>query len=77
MAALLLLLGGAAQAQIFIQEDESNSRAAGDMTDLGVIPIHNVDYDQANEYAPLGEGMLLFATLGGAYLLGKRKKENK
>ena len=72
---LILLLAGTAQAQVFTMTEEENDRAAGDMDVLGRIPYHGVDYDQANAFAPLGEGMLLLTALGGCYLLGKRKKE--
>ncbi|MBR4561310.1 MAG: hypothetical protein IKO23_05280 [Bacteroidales bacterium] len=73
---LILLLAGAAQAQVFTMTEEENDRAAGDMDAvLGRIPYHGVDYDQANDFAPVGEGMLLLTALGGCYLLGKRKKE--
>ena len=78
IAALLLLLAGTAHAQVFMTNDDDNLRVEeGDMDVFGRIPYHGVDYDQANDYAPVGEGILLLSTLGGAYLLGKRKKQNK
>jgi LPXTG-motif cell wall-anchored protein len=40
----------------------------------GNIIYHGSGDDQTN-YLPLGEGILLLAALGGAYLLGKRRKE--
>ena len=73
---LILLLAGAANAQVFTMTEEENDRAAGDMDAvLGRISYHGVEYDQANDFAPVGEGMLLLTVLGGCYLLGKRKKE--
>ena len=76
IAALLLMLAGAAYAQVFTTDEDINLReTAGDMDVLGRIPYHSVDYDQANAYAPVGEGIMLLTALGGAYLLGKRKKE--
>ena len=76
IAALLLLLAGTAHAQVFTTDEDINLReTAGDMDVLGRIPYHSVDYDQANAYAPVGEGIMLLTALGGAYLLGKRKKE--
>jgi hypothetical protein len=77
LAALLLLLAGTAHAQVFTMNEEENSRTAGDMDVLGRIPYHNVDYDQANAYAPLGNGILTLALLGGAYLTKKKKKDHK
>ena len=75
IAALLLLIANAAQAQVFTMDEEENSRAEGDMEVLGRIPYHGVDYDQANDFVPVGEGILLLTTLGGCYLLGKKKEE--
>ena len=75
LLALFLLLATAANAQVFTMAEEENNRAEGDMDVLGRIPYHGVDYDQANAFAPLGEGILLLTALGGCYLLGKRKKE--
>ena len=76
IAALLLLLAVTAHAQVFTTDEDINLReTAGDMDVLGRIPYHSVDYDQANAYAPVGEGIMLLTALGGAYLLGKRKKE--
>lgn len=63
-------------AQIFIiDDDEYNSRYTEDF---------NVDnpywhgsgedwYEQ--EYAPVGEGVIVLSVLAGAYLLGKKKKK--
>jgi len=65
-----------AMSQIFmISEDEYNgNRTPGDPGVLGSVmtPTQNINTDQ---YVPLGDGLLLLAGLGGAYLLGKRKKE--
>ena len=74
---LFLLLAGAANAQVFTMEDEENTRAEGDIGVLGRIPYHGVDYDQANDFVPMGEGMLLLTALGGCYLLGKKRKEEE
>ena len=35
-----------------------------------------VDFDQAEPWVPAGSGIAMLAALGGAYLLGKRKKED-
>ena len=47
---------------------------AGSVTWTSIIPFHEVEWDQAN-YAPTGGGILLLTALGGAYLIGKRRKE--
>lgn len=73
--ALGLLLTTAAQAQIFMTEDDQNSRM-GTQTDLGVIPLNGSMDDQSNEtYTPIGEGIILLSAFGGAYLLNKKKKK--
>lgn len=75
IAALLLLLASTAPAQVFMTEDDDNLRVEeGDMDVFGRIPYHGVDYDQANAYAPVGEGIILLTVLGGAYLLGRNRR---
>ena len=73
-----LLLAGAAQAQIFIQEDEYNTSRTGTEVNgqYGNIIYHGVDADQPN-YVPIGSGAMLLAALGGTYLLGNQKKNSK
>ena len=71
---LTLALAMTAQAQIFIEEGDMNQNRAP-IEDLGVIPIHGTNIDQAN-YVPLGGGIMFLSSLGGLYLL-KRKKQSK
>ena len=78
---LLLMLASVsvnkAQAQIFILSDEeyhSSLRGGTQPGDLPIIPGMDVTTDQ---YAPLGGGWLLLGCLGGAYLLGKRRKQEE
>lgn len=65
-----------AMAQIFIEDDEwSDNRVQKSEEEFGVmVPKENVDYDQW-KYTPVGEGVVLLAGLGLAYLVGKRKKD--
>ena len=66
-----------AQAQIFIMsEEEYNSSLRGGTQpgDLPIVPWMDVTLDQ---YAPVGSGWLLLGCLGGAYLLGKRRKREE
>lgn len=74
---LLLTITFSAKGQVFIMGEESSSDRAG--TDASgvntIIPIHNVEFDQENEYVPLGGGTLVLAGLGLCYLLKKNKKE--
>lgn len=65
-----------AKAQVFILDDhEFNSSHRARYNDNGTLPNPpelDVTYDQ---YAPLGSGVLVLGCLGGAYLLGKRRKK--
>lgn len=63
-----------ATAQIFL-DDESLTNRCGEMDESGnIVPFHEVEWDQANQFAPTGSGILLLTVLGGAYLLGKNRK---
>ena len=75
--AIAMLLAAPAMAQIFLDDESLTKRGwLGDMDELGnIIPFHEVEWDQAT-YAPAGGGILLLTALGGAYLLGKRRKED-
>lgn len=65
------------RAQVFVmEEDENEFRNVFGNGEWNNVIIHGSSDDQAN-YLPLGDGLMLLAALGGAYLLGKRKKENK
>ena len=48
-------------------EDDNAGRPA-----MPLLPQHGVD---TNQPAPLGSGIALLAALGGAYLVGKRRRE--
>lgn len=71
IAAAMMLFAAPAMSQVFIlEDDEFNKRS---VTEPGaMVPTQGVTYDQ---YVPVGEGVMLLAGLAGAYLLGKRKKE--
>lgn len=46
----------------------------GRNTTLPALPNHNLQTDQDAD-APLGSGIAMLAVLGGAYLVGKRRRE--
>lgn len=73
-ALLLLAMSATTMAQVFVMDDsENSSRSAMTEEEINlIVPQHGVNYDQ---YLPLDGGLLLLAGLGGAYLLGKRRKE--
>ena len=75
IAALMLMAVVPAMSQVFILEDEEWNNKRSTTDGFGVmVPEQNVTYDQ---YVPAGEGILLLAGLAGAYLLGKRRKEQE
>ena len=74
--AIATMMAVPAMAQIFLDDEDLNNRGNGASTTEGLgvmVPEQNVTYDQ---YVPVGEGILLLAGLAGAYLVGKRKKED-
>lgn len=70
---ILTLASAPATAQIFLDDEDLNNRATNPDVFGVMVPEQNVTYDQ---YVPVGEGILLLAGLAGAYLVGKRKKED-
>ena len=75
--AAALLLSMPLRSQVFLTQEDLDSERDGQWSDIGlIIPIHEQDFDQAEPFAPVGSGIALLAALGGAYLLGKRKKED-
>ena len=65
-----------ATAQTFLDDEDLNNRAGSSEVPGAIIPEQDVTYDQFQPYVPVGEGILLLAGLAGAYLVGKRKKED-
>ena len=74
IAAMLFLAVAPLRSQIFIlSEEEMNTRATTEVPPLGVlVPNQNVANDQ---FVPLGEGVLLLAGMGAAYLAARRKRK--
>lgn len=70
---LTLMLAMGAQAQIFL-DDQASNRSDYQAEEVGVMPYHQVEHDQAN-YIPIGNGIALLAALGGAYLYRKKKRK--
>lgn len=66
-----LLIATAAKAQIIIMDDESNNLR--EPVAWPALPGNN---DWSNDsYIPIGDGIMLLAALGGAYLVSKRKNK--
>ena len=77
LMAAMLLLSMPLRSQVFLTQEDLDSERDGQWQDIGlIIPIHEADFDQAEPFAPVGSGIAMLAALGGAYLLGKRKKED-
>ena len=63
-----------AMSQVFITDEDAWDyvRAPQDASAIPVmVPEQDIKYDQ---FIPVGNGVLLLAGMGAAYLLGKRKK---
>ena len=66
----------ASNAQVFLIDEEiNNPRIANDEFNIVNPGWHNSGEDWYEEYVPVGNGALLLAALGGAYLFGKIKKK--
>ena len=71
--AIATMLAVPAMAQVFLDDEAMNANRDPQTGGPGAfIPEQNVTHDQ---YAPVGGGVLLLAGLAGAYLVGKRRKE--
>jgi len=76
IAMMTLLTAGPVMAQIFLDDKALSQRGwLGQMDERGnIIPFHEMEFDEAG-YVPTGGGILLLGLLGGAYLIGKKRKE--
>ena len=72
---LFLTLAAPMRAQVFIMEEDENQRVENVFGngDWNNIIVHGSADDQTN-WVPLGEGVMLLAAMGGAYLLRKKRK---
>lgn len=72
---LFMAMASMAQAQVFMMDGDENYREPEDPQVFINLPQGyglGVDW-----YTPVGDGVLLLAALGGAYLMGKRKNALK
>ena len=72
---VLMLVSAPAMAQVFLDDDDQfGNRANVSQDEFGVmVPSQNAEIDQ---YIPLGDGFVLLSVLGGAYLIGKKRKND-
>ena len=74
----MLLMAVPMRSQVFLTQEDLDSERQGQWEDIGlIIPIHEQDFDQAEPWAPVGSGIAVLAALGGAYLLGKKRREEE
>ena len=72
-----LLLPCQMKAQVFLNdEDEYSPRAPVEGWDGGGLVVPN-DGNDVDVYVPLGSGFLALMSLGGAYLLAKRRDDHE
>lgn len=73
-----LLLTATAHSQVFLMTDEDfqNNARVKNNSQTPLVPYQGGDLDQTMPPVPLGSGWLLLASLGGAYLLAKRRSED-
>ena len=75
ITAAMMMFAAPAMAQVFLDDEYVNSNRAGESSSQLLINNPAV-YDSGSDwYAPVGEGIFVLAGLAGAYLLGKRKRE--
>ncbi len=74
IAALMLTMP--LHSQVFQTQDDLNTEVKGQWEDKGlVVPIEEEEEENDAKYVPVGSSLAMLAALGGAYLLGKRKKQ--
>lgn len=73
IAAALMIAVAPAMAQVFIDDEGLNNRAGSP----NALSLDNPGvYDSGEDwYTPIGESLFVLASLAGAYLIGKRKKQ--
>lgn len=77
VVALSLVMAMPAKAQIYLDDEDMGENRATWLDGVGnIIPLHEVDWDQA-AFTPIGNGVLLIGLLGGAYLLNKKRKQEE
>ena len=77
MLVTMLIMAIPVRSQVFLTQEDLESERDGQWEDIGlIVPIHLQDFDQAEPFTPVGSGIAVLAALGGAYLLGKKNKQD-
>ncbi len=59
MLVTMLFVAMPLRSQVFLTQEDLDSEREGQWADIGlIIPIHEQDFDQAEEYAPLGLSLI-------------------
>ena len=74
IATVLMMATAPAMAQIFMTDEDLNNRTTSQPGGM-FVDIPNAHGQGTDYFAPVGEGLVVLAGLAGAYLLGKRRKE--
>ena len=76
IAAALMMATAPAMAQVFImEEDDYNGKRQNTPSGQLSVDLPGIYNSGEDWYTPVGEGLLVLAGLAGAYLVGKRRKE--
>ena len=76
IAAALMMATAPAMAQVFImEEDDYNGMRAGENSSQLSVDLPGIYNSGEDWFTPVGEGIFVLAGLAGAYLVGKRRKE--
>lgn len=74
---ICLVMASTVRAQVFIMESDDENPRGGVESQWGYIPDQWETSDQANAFAPIGEGAFVLMSLAGAYLMKKKTKKNE
>lgn len=75
--AFAMTLALSCSAQIFVAEEEQMGKNLRNTTETPWRdPMVRDLGEEHDQYTPLGEGVIALSILGGAYLLGKRRKKD-
>ncbi len=78
IAAALMMATAPAMAQVFImEEDDYNGKRQNTPSGQLSVDLPGIYNSGEDWFTPVGEGIFVLAGLAGAYLVGKRRKENK
>ena len=73
---LLSLMTQTAHAQIFLMDFDQGGNPRDPVEVEGLWFVAPMDGQEVDQFTPVGNGVLLLAGLGGAYLLMKKKKKD-